>query len=93
MKRKQILFGSVLVLLMTLAGITEAQVPNQNQRQIRLERTAAVNLNRAHRIEARNPVGLGRRDNRINRKARRIACKQKRADRRVNRRRGMYHLG
>lgn len=88
MKMKQLFFVSTLILFTMLAGSAIAQEASSNHRQRKLDRRETVNTNKSERIAERNPNGVGRKDNRVDRRGKRIARKQKLTDIRVKRRRG-----
>jgi hypothetical protein len=84
--RTKMLISALALFLITAVSVN-AQT-DQNIRQKRLNKRGQVNTNRQERIDKRNPKGIGRVDDRVERRGERIDRKQKRTDRRMNRRKG-----
>lgn len=78
-----------LIVPMVMLGLVmhTAEAQDRNKRQRTTDRKESRLNNKSQRIDARNPNGLGRRDDRVDQKARRAGRKSNRTDNRVTRRR------
>ena len=86
MKIKKLVFASTLMFFIALASNATAQTVHKTLRQKRLEKHEIRNMKRTSRILARNPNGIGRLDNRVNRRAKHIVWKKHRTNWRVSQR-------